>query len=165
MISNKSVLFHEWTWSFTPGLCYPNIRQGNLHYFHSGHPWIIPARGTDFAGVVSNVTWPRLANDETAIFLNGDSGAAGWIDDHGIFLPSVPDGHSTTVYFVKHDEITWEMCWNYMVNNLRWVDFNSLSSPAVRAWLARELWVLKSTHLEFVKFDKKNCEKGCNPSL
>lgn len=64
------------------------------HHFHPRHPGVVSPEGRDFAGVVSNVAGPRLADDEGAVLLNGDSGAARWIYDNVVLLPNIPDCHS-----------------------------------------------------------------------
>lgn len=51
----------------------------------------------DFAGVVSNVAGPRLANEQGPVLLHYDSGAAGGCDDRVVLLPDVAAGQAKSL--------------------------------------------------------------------
>lgn len=71
------------------------------HHFQPGHSGVIPSFRNNFAGVVSNVAWPRLANEEGPVLLHHNSGTAGGGDDHVVLLPDVAVGQAKNLELDK----------------------------------------------------------------
>lgn len=72
------------------------------HHFESSHSGVISSKRNHFTGIVSDVTWPRLADNEGSITLHCDPGTAGWIYDNTVLLPNIPEYYSASVNHYKN---------------------------------------------------------------
>lgn len=64
------------------------------HHLQTGRSGVIPSFRDNFTGVVSDVTRPRLANEEGPVLLYHDPGTAGWGDDCVVLLPDIAVGQA-----------------------------------------------------------------------
>ena len=71
-----------------------NTQRQHSHHLQPGGSGVIPSLRDDFTGVVSDVTRPRLTNEEGAVLLHHNPGTARWGDDCVVLLPDIAVGQA-----------------------------------------------------------------------